>query len=279
VCVCVCVCQVGDVVTLEATNREFSSVDQLVGMLNLVPAEMDAQQREALDLRRRAAAQQRAEVKRREQQREQQAFKAQAEEEAEKKRLADAKRQAQNLIEKQRREADEAQQRELDEKRKRLESMPKEVSPSSRTPKPNADRLFFFLPCVQDPTHKSKQYASANRFQLHEIREIEAVFADLDSGGFGGFVIGDVARAFQQMGEEVSQQDLEQFMMELDPSRQGAVRFGAFLDAVDKLPPDAIQFPPPNSDPNPMATNNIALNRSANNVPQIRRAISPPTRY
>jgi cation transport regulator ChaC len=124
--------QLGDVVTLEATNREFSSVDQLVGMLNLVPAPMDDQQREALDQRRRAAAQQRAEVKRREQQREQQAFKAQAEEEAEKKRLADAKRQAQNLIEKQRREADEAQQRELDEKRKRLEQMPQEVSCSGR---------------------------------------------------------------------------------------------------------------------------------------------------
>ncbi len=130
---------------------------------------------------------------------------------------------------------------------------------------------------MQDPTHKSKQYASANRFQLHEIREIEAVFADLDSGGLGGFVLRDVARAFQQMGEELSQQDLEQFMMELDPTRQGAVRFGAFLDAVDKLPADAIQFPPPNDGP---AQASMPLNRSATNVPAPRRAVSPgATRY
>lgn len=83
----------------------------------------------------------------------------------------------------------------------------------------------------------------------------------------------DVARAFEQMGEEVTQQELELFMAELDTSRKGVVFFGAFLDAVDKLPDDALSFPPPPADPAPSA---VPLTRSTN-VPPPRRAISPGT--
>jgi len=100
------------------------------------------------------------------------------------------------------------------------------------------------------------------------------VFADLDHGNLGGFDVRDVARAFEQMGEEVSQQELELFMAELDTSGKGVVFFGAFLDAVDKLPDDALTFPPPPVEPTPTA---VPLTRSGNNVPPPRRAISPGT--
>jgi hypothetical protein len=106
------------------------------------------------------------------------------------------------------------------------------------------------------------------------MREIEAVFSDLDHGGVGGFDVTDVRRAFEQMGEEVSQQELDLFMSELGEGK-GLVLFGAFLDAVDKLPDDALTFPSPQEQQPAMPMMSQSSNRGAAPVAAPRRAISP----
>lgn len=105
------------------------------------------------------------------------------------------------------------------------------------------------------------------------MREIEAVFGDLDHGGVGGFDIADVRRAFEQMGEDVSPQELDLFMSEVGEGK-GLVLFGAFLDAVDKLPDDALTFPLPQEQQSAMPMLSQSQNRAAPVVAP-RRAISP----
>ena len=104
----------------------------------------------------------------------------------------------------------------------------------------------------------------------------------MDHGGVGGFDSRDVLRAFEQMGEDISQQELDQFMTEVGGGN-GLVLFGAFLDAVDKLPDDALTFSLPQEQaPAPVAMSN-AMGRGASGAPVVspRRAISPTggTRY
>ena len=114
---------------------------------------------------------------------------------------------------------------------------------------------------------------SANRWQPHELRDIEAVFADLDRGGVGGFDAADVQRLLDEMGDEVPPHELRQFMAELDPNNSGVVLFGAFLDAVDKLPENSLQFsgPPPGA----ASATSGSLAPIDQHYPQARRAMSP----
>ena len=197
---------------LEETDREFDSIESLVGMLNLEPVELTGPQREALEARRREAALEKSSEK------EQAALRlaqARREREAAANEEAASRAAAQQAKEEAARAESLARQRAVETKRARMQQLG-----------PDGERRV---------TARVAQYTESKRFVPAEIDAAKQAFGELDAAGVGGFTADDVRSALEQIGETPGQGEVDAFIREINQSGSGVVTFDEFLDGLDKL--------------------------------------------